>query len=377
MDLFGSDVIEEDFDDDIAEDEEAAPLENPFVHPRAMTFALGHGEIEKQLLELYNGGRMPHALVFTGSQGIGKATMAYRFARFLLKSGIKDDSQVSMFGDAPAATSLDVATDDPVFRRLASGGHADFFSTEKKFDETKNQFKNALDVEEVRKIAPFLRMTSSEGGWRIVIVDDADSMTRNAQNALLKILEEPPPNAVLILVAHNAGGLIPTIRSRAHYIHFRPLTDNVMKDLLGKATPNLSTKDTTALINLAEGSFGKSLQYMENKAPETLAALMQILEQGRAPWVDIHKMADTLSGPGSDPAFHAFRELLEWIIRQAARSRARGTAPPAGLHDFLKNSSLEDLLKICENLENHFGRSEGANLDRRQTVLGAFSLIAA
>jgi DNA polymerase-3 subunit delta' len=375
MDLFGGDIEEE--IEDVEEAAEAATPENAFTHPRMMNFTLGHAEIEKRLLDMYNSGRMPHAVVFTGPKGIGKATMAYRFARFLLKNGIQDPNQSSMFGDAPAATNLDVNPNDPVARRLASGGHADFFSTEKKFDEDKGVYKDTLEVAEIRKIAPFLRMTSSEGGWRIVIADDADSMTRSAQNGILKILEEPPRNSLLILVAHRAGALIPTIRSRARFINFLPFDSTALKELIGKANPNLSTRDTETLIRLSEGSFGKALQYMESGVTDTLANLTQMLKDGPPPWTSVHKLADSLSGSGSDPAYNAFREILDWTLRQTARARARGEPPPAPLQDFLKNSSLEELLKICENLEDHFGRSDAANLDRRQTILGAFSLLAA
>jgi DNA polymerase-3 subunit delta' len=342
-----------------------------------MNLLLGHDAIEKNLLELYNSGRMPHAIVFTGPKGIGKATLAYRFARFLLKHGLKDTSQSGMFGDAPETTSMDISPQEPAFRRVASGAHPDFFTTEKKFDEAKDAYKDTLDVEEIRKIAPFLRMTSSEGGWRIVLCDDADSMNRNAQNALLKILEEPPKNALLILIAHRAGALIPTIRSRARFINFSPLPDAIMKDLLVRANPAMSAQDMNALINLSGGSFGKALQYSHDNAVETLNNLTRLMESAPSwRWLDLHKLADQLSGPGSDPAYKTFQELLLWMMRESARSRARGTPLPVQLRDLLKNSSLEQLLKICENLEDHFGRADGANLDRRQTVLGAFSLIS-
>lgn len=378
MDLFGDDVIEEIEEDDDEEIIEEFVDTESFKHPREMNFLLGHADIEKNLLDLYNPGRMPHALVFTGPQGIGKATMAYRFARFLLKNGLKDNNQSSMFGEAPPTTSLDVPVEGQAFRRVANNAHPDLFTTEKKFDDAKGVYKDTLDVEEIRKIAPFLRMTSSEGGWRIVICDDADSMSRSAQNALLKILEEPPKNSILILIAHRAGALIPTIRSRTRFINFLPLTNTEIKDLLKRKNPSMTAAHMDTLLSLSAGSFGKALQYDESKAVETLNTLSRILENGpHWRWVELHKLADTLSGPGSDSAFKTFEELLQWTMRENARTRARGTVLPAQTHNFLKNSSLEQLLKICENLEDHFGRSDGANLDRRQTVLGAFSLIAA
>lgn len=374
MDLFGTD-IEEEIEPLEEETEEAAPADT-FTAPRAMEFSFGHKAIEQNLIDLYNSGRMPHAFVFSGPQGIGKSTLAYRFARFLLKHGIKDTNQSSMFGDAPAVTNMDVKADDPVFRRLASGGHPDFFSAERKFDEAKGIYKDALDVDEIRKIAPFLRMTSSEGGWRVVIVDDADTMSRSAQNAILKILEEPPKNSVLILIAHRAGALLPTIRSRVRFINFAPLSDNTLKEMLQKSNPGLPSRDTDFLIKLSEGSFGKALQYAQANAPQTLKNLLQMLDNNSVlNWQDIHKFSETLSGPGSDQSYQTFQEILSWLLRQSARARARGEAPPADAALFLKNSSLEELLKICENLENHFIRSDIGNLDRRQTILGAFSLL--
>ncbi|MGB4057175.1 MAG: DNA polymerase III subunit delta' [Alphaproteobacteria bacterium] len=375
MDLFGAD-IEEDIEDRDEEEGDAvsAPAGDAFVHPRSMVFCEGHGSIERGLLDSYNSGRMPHAVIFSGPKGIGKATMAYRFARFLLKQGIKDTAQGGMFGDAPEPQSLDVAANDPVFRRVASGGHGDLFSTEKKFDEDKGKFKDSLDVEEIRKIPPFLRMTSSEAGWRVVILDDADSMTRNAQNALLKILEEPPKNALLILVAHRAGGLIPTIRSRARMIGFSPLSNETIGELLRRHNPGLLRADIEKLTSIAEGSFGQALHFLDNNALEILGQISGLIESMR--WTDIHKLAEQLSGAGSDSAYKSFQEIFIWMVRQSAVARARGAEAVSFIpDDFLKNSSLEETLKICENLEEHFRRADFANLDRRQAVLGAFSLI--
>ena len=129
MDLFGDDVIEEIEEDDDEEIIEEFVDTESFKHPREMNFLLGHADIEKNLLDLYNPGRMPHALVFTGPQGIGKATMAYRFARFLLKNGLKDNNQSSMFGEAPPTTSLDVPVEGQAFRRVANNAHPDLFTT--------------------------------------------------------------------------------------------------------------------------------------------------------------------------------------------------------------------------------------------------------
>ncbi len=205
--LFDEDIPDEDgetFDrDDIASNSSAALTA---LSPRENPHCWYHQNVEKILLDFITSGAMPHALIFSGSKGIGKATMAYRLARYLLKNGLgtSPSAQDSLFGDsAPTPLSLDVAPDDPVFHRVASGGHTDLLTIEKPAD------KDEINVETARKIAPFLRLTASGGGFKMVIVDDADTLNRNGQNALLKILEEPPSRTVIILVTHRLGGAYP------------------------------------------------------------------------------------------------------------------------------------------------------------------------
>ena len=179
-----------DEDDDDEDIRELAPLPSP----REATDLIGHMAVDAMLQGLVNGGAMPHAVIFAGSAGIGKATAAFRLARLLLaRPGAADD----------------------VARKVASGGHPDLLVVERPHDDRKDRRRDAVDIDSIRRIAPFMHMTASQdGGWRVAIVDDADTMTTQAQNAILKILEEPPSRAVLILVCHRIGGLIPTIRSR-------------------------------------------------------------------------------------------------------------------------------------------------------------------
>lgn len=384
MDLFGEIPEEQVVEESFVQEPEYLEL---FTHPRAMDFCQGHDRVEQALLEFYKSGRMPHALIFSGPKGIGKATMAYRLAKFMMKSGAtRDPNQDSLFGgeDTGAPENLDVPANDPVFRRIVSGGHSDLLSIERLYDDLKGRLKSSVEVKEVRKVAPFLRMTAADGGWRVVIIDDADTMNRNAQNAILKILEEPPKNTLLILVAHRVGALIPTIRSRARVVHFQPLTDDDMKSLIGRTDIVLDEESLSTLIRLAGGSFGRAMEYEEEGGLETFAMIMEAFD--RYPdfnWTGIHKLADDLAGKGKDQNYMSFQELTKWMFAQLAKSKARGQGITAkaldtqAFQEILKNSSLAQLSKICENLHEFYGQSNAANLDKRQTVLGTFSLIAA
>ncbi len=368
MDLFGEEVKEEEPAVFIDTDEEAFVEEGGLNPPRRNGECFGHGGIERFLLEMYTAGRMPHALVFAGPKGIGKATTAYRLARFLLKQGVWDPNQDSLFGggESEPPETMDVPSDNPVFSRVASGGHPDLLSVEPEEEK-------GLKVEQLRKVTPFLRMKASEGGWRVVIVDDADTMNRNAQNALLKILEEPPSDTVLILVTHRPGALIPTIRSRCRMVHFQPLAREIVQELVSKAGLELSLDGRALVAMAADGSVGRALRYAENGAyelPERIAGLLDVDAQ----MPEIHKFADQLSAMGQDALYTDFQEILLWMLSRAAVYKARNVEDEL-TQCFQERYCLEDLAQICETLQAHFGQANGANLDKRQTVLGAFMIL--
>lgn len=383
MDLFGSEP------EDIIEDNQAETIavsENDGLPPpRQNTLCLGHESIEQQVLPLINESRMPHAMIFAGLEGIGKATFAFRLARFLLTQTMADPNQDSLFGGSEAentsAETLDIPEDTPVFARIASGGHADLLAVERKTDEAKGKKAASLDVEQIRKVAPFLRLSASEGGWRIVIIDDADTMNRNAQNALLKILEEPPANTLIILIAHRAGALIPTIRSRARVINFEPLSDETLTKLLARQNHHLSAQEMQALNILAEGSIGKALHLLEEGGLDSMGKVLTIFEN-YPDWKgsEIHKLAEELGRVGQDQAFFSFQSTMQWIARQLSTAKARGQALPAGplaqntFQNLLKSSSLEHLIAIYDQLVAHFEQVNRANLERRHAVLKAFQI---
>ncbi|MCC6597433.1 MAG: DNA polymerase III subunit delta' [Alphaproteobacteria bacterium] len=361
----------------------ALPTENTEdISPRATPLCLGHESQEQQILEAFNAGQLPHGLIFSGPAGIGKATFAFRLARFIL-AHTEPDAPIQT-SDNAQATSLTIPPSNAVYRKIAAGAHPDLLHIQRAYDTGKDRFKDSVAVEDIRKIAPFLRMTSSQGGWRVVIVDDADTMNRNAQNALLKILEEPPSRTVLILIAHRMGTLVPTIRSRCRVIGFKALTQEFFTETLQNHGHALAPASLAFLYDMTEGSAGEALRQIENNALEMGSRIMDILKA--APqwhWTPIHALADELTKNGRDSAYEGFREMLLWVFRRSIINRARQIQIPSigedarATNTFMSHSSLATLLKICDNLDTHFDTVQKSNLDKRQAVLSAFHLIAA
>ncbi len=365
-----------------------AEEEEGLQHPRLMNICLGHETLEQEFLDLFNAGRLPHAIILSGTRGIGKATLAFRLARFLLKHGGEDSDQDSMFAttDTPQnATTLDIDKEDKIFHLVAANAHPDMLTIERAYDESKDRYKDSVDVKSIRKVTPFLRMTSSEGSYRIVIIDDADTMNRSAQNALLKILEEPPEKTLIILITHRAGALIPTIKSRARLINVHSLSPEHFKELLEKNGQSLSHKDLETITALAEGSIGKAVEYIDQGGLEILDKLLTLYENfggagGKVNWEPIHKLGNDLAKIGQDQQYANFTTLMQWIYQTLLLAKARNLNPPAPLdnttfQNILATTSLNHLIEICDSLKTHFDSIKYANLDKKQGVLGAFSLI--
>jgi DNA polymerase-3 subunit delta' len=323
--------------------------------PRANGELLGQDAAERTLLEAYRSGRLPHAWLLAGPRGVGKATLAYRFARFLLSGGGQGGG---LFGEQPAGLAL--GPEHPVFRRVASGGHADLVTVERGVDDKTGKPRSEIVVRDVRSVASFLHMTPGEGGWRIVVVDSADEMNRIAANAILKILEEPPRRALLLLISHAPGRLLPTIRSRCCRLPMPALEDATVTRLLKRYRPDL---------DLAAGE-GLAL-YRE------LVELLTGLPRLDVPRV--HALGDRLGRGGDGTAFRVGTELLSWWLARMIRGGACGALPTevvageaALMARLLERRSLAQWLTLWEKWGRLFARAEGANLDRKQVVVTAF-----
>ncbi|MFM9891018.1 MAG: DNA polymerase III subunit delta' [Rickettsiales bacterium] len=231
--------------------------------PRANPHLFGHAGVEQRFVDEFSRGTTHHAYLITGPRGIGKATLAYRMARFALGQGVAAPAEapsLSLFGNAPevpspAAASLQMDPESQLFRRVASGAHSDLRTLEPG-DETK---KPIISVEAARKIPEFLSLTPAEGAWRVVVIDAADQLNANAANALLKTIEEPPPRALLLLVSHEPGKLLPTIRSRCRHYPLQPPDTDAFAATLQQLAPSIAPNDYAPLYALSYGSPGYAM----------------------------------------------------------------------------------------------------------------------
>lgn len=294
-------------------------------HPRATAQLFGHTAAEAAFLAAFNAGRLHHGWLICGPRGIGKATLAWRIARFLLAT---PDEDGGMFAPPPP-TTLDIPDSHPVARRLLAGSEPRLVLLRRPYDEKAARLKQEITVDEVRRMKSFFALSAADGGRRVAIIDAVDEMNPSAANALLKLLEEPPARVTLLLVAHQPARLLPTIRSRCRALRLAPLAPQPLADALTAAGGTVAPESSAALAELAGGSVGEAFRLSNLDGLELYAALIALfatlprLERPRA-----QSLADTGAGKGAEPRFALIVGLLDLFLARLARTGAIGTAPP-------------------------------------------------
>ena len=338
------------------------------MEPRENPELLGQEVAEKALLEGALSGRLAHAWLICGPRGVGKATLAYRFARFLLAG---EGQGGGLFGDGPA--SLALPPSHPVFRRIASGAHPDLRTVARGINPRTGKLRSEIVIDDIREAVAFLRLTPSEGGWRVVIIDGAEDMNRNAANALLKVLEEPPPRAVLLLVSHAPGRLLPTIRSRCRRLDVRGLPVDMLIALLARRMPDVDEADRQMIVGLAEGSVGRAMALLDAGGVDLYRDILQLLLA--LPRLDasaLYRLADKLSRGTADGSFRMAVELLSaWLVRMlkfAATGSGQELVPgeSACMRRLASLRPARGWMDFMESMQREFALVEPLNLDRRQ-----------
>jgi DNA polymerase-3 subunit delta' len=344
----------------------------------------GHSGAERILLESWNSGRMPHAWVIAGRKGIGKATLAYRVARFVLSRQAGQGG--GLLGDPPVeAATLAVDPADRICAQVNAGGHPDMLTIECSINPNTRKPRTEIVVDDVKRISSFLSLTTSAGEWRVVIVDAADEMNRNAANALLKGLEEPPANTLFLLVSHAPGRLLPTIRSRCRMLNLSPLTEEAVVELLARQAPDLPAPDAQALARLAQGSIGEALALAEAGGLDLYREMVGLFAQlDRLDIKAVHGLGTKMGRLGAEDSFRTLARLVDRWLAGMLLGQARGAMAPeivAGEGETAQRlwarGGLANWLEVWEKVARLFSRADRANLDRKQVVISAFLMLEA
>lgn len=346
-----------------------------YSHPKDTSRLIGHEVAEARFLANFQSSRFHHAWLITGARGVGKATFAYRAAKFLLSQ--QADGGGGLFG--PAET-LDVPDDDPALALIHAGSHPGLAVLRRQYDTKSKKFSTAIRVDDVRTLSSFFQLTASEGSWRIVIIDPVDDMTPSAANAILKTLEEPPKKSLFLLLSHTPAGLLPTIRSRCRQLALRPLDDAHMRTVLAPHSETLSPDELDMLLTLSEGSPGKALHLLEAGGLEIFTGLLDIFkEYPRLDAEKLHALADKSGLKDGETRYRSICEIYPWWLTRFVRAASvefAGSDLIPGEAEIMKrmvsHHAPSAWVELWEKGNALIKRADSINLDRKQVVLNLF-----
>lgn len=330
-------------------------------HPRETMRLVGHEAEEQFLLDSYRSGRMHHAWIFGGPEGIGRATLAYRLARFILANPDPDAAEVRN------AQDLSVDPEHPSARRIARLSHPDLFVLRRQYSLERKTIPQEIRVDDARRAVSFFSSTAGEGGWRVAIVDSADDLNTNGANALLKILEEPPPRALFLILSSAPKRLLPTIRSRCRMLTLRPLADAQLLDVL-HGLPDLVTGhdgDLPQIAHAAEGSVRRAAELLRDDSLELRAEVDAML--AKLPASDpgeVLALAEKVSTRDGAAFSMLVAIVLDWL--HARMLRGAGMGEPR----------LARWAELWEKFARAARDAEIYNLDRRPIVLSMMADLA-
>lgn len=295
-------------------------------HPRSQSQLFGFADTERELAEQFHAGTLHHSLLITGPKSIGKATLAYRFARFILSGGADlqeaETHPFSLFGPEKPEMPLEgdgalyMPESHGIFKRVASASHSDLLSIEPAFDAKKGVYKDEIQADAAREIGEFLSLTAAESAYRVVVIDAADQLNEKAANALLKSIEEPPGHAFVVIVCHNPLSILPTIRSRCRVIKLHTPNLSDFGAVLSHVAPEIPMADYDALHALAHGSPGFAIQISGHDGVALYRSVLDALAQEQ-PLENILAVSSALAGKKAPEAWHIAKHVLLTAIERA------------------------------------------------------------
>ena len=332
-------------------------------HPRHTTSLVGHEYAEAEMLSAYREGRLAHAWLIGGREGIGKATLAWRFARFVLANPDPTAKAVR------EARNLHVEPTHQAARLLAGLAHPDFALIRREWQGATKKLASEISVEAVRHGLQIFQLSAAFGGWRVAIVDSAEDLNRNSANALLKMVEEPPQRSLILIVSHRPGQILPTIRSRCRRLRLDPLSKDEIAQAataLGSPWSEAARDAVAAAARRANGSVRKALIRLAPESEE-MGALIDSIVAG-LPRPDpraVARLVDAVGGRAADEAYRGFhRELYDWLVTYAR------DVEPGSLR-------VEEIGELWDRIREAERETEALNLDRKLHILALFAEIAA
>ncbi|MBR1600657.1 MAG: DNA polymerase III subunit delta' [Alphaproteobacteria bacterium] len=338
--------------------------------PQSNHYLLGQEEAENTFLQAWKNNTLHHAWILSGEKGVGKATLAYRIARFLLCADPNNKAKYS---------SLSVSPDNPIFQQVATSSHPDMMVLERDYTETDKRKiissirkgevisddelsslkKSAfIRVDDVRKVNDFLSKTSFNNGWRVVIIDSADEMNKSAANALLKILEEPPAKTLLLLISHNSGLLLPTIRSRCAKLPLRLLNNEEVSCLLRRYRSELNETMISRLAEMSGGSIGRAILYADEGAVNFYDDMCRLLYSKQN--YSLKEMLDFCDeATSSSEMFDLCEELMLKFLKD----------------NMLNSKDKEELYDLWNETRKKFSDCSSVNMDKRLMLINLFNKI--
>ena len=306
---------------------------------------LGHSTAENLLFA--NDRNKSRSFLLEGQRGIGKAALAYRYAASVLNSDIE---------------------------RLASKSHPDLFVLERRFDEKKDAFKKEIAIDDARDMRSFLSRTPAEGSHRVVIVDSADELRMEAANCILKVVEEPPRNSVMLLLSHG-GFVLPTIRSRCTAIRLQPLPEKEMCQVISRIMSNVHDSDVKMLCTLSEGSPGVAKMIYENDGLWIAGELAEIFQRyPRSDYLQMTKFAERVAK--QENGWQVFGQVFSWYLAAIAKAAARGKGLEIGNIALSNNVKLAALLDEIAAWQESEDSATVFNLDHKQVIVNTLLKIS-
>ena len=358
------------------------------MHPKNNPILVGQDDAERQFLSDFASGRLHHTWLITGPKGIGKATLAYRVARFILsKSAFQRQSEISLFdekSDLDAENKeenyrekLYVPPESLIFNSISLGTNPDFLSLERLLDPQSKKFNNNIPIgnmtnpekNSARFLTNFLRKTVSNGGYRVAIIDAVDDLREDAQNALLKTIENPPSYSLLLLVSHNPTRLLSTIRSRCRLLRLFPLSKKNTGEIINYFNIELDEYDLDSLYSISNGSVGNLIDVVDSAGIEVFRLTNDIFIDPMSLNTQVlEKLLSLVAKDRTGKAFKTVHILLSHWLAEKAKREAAGSV--------VNNFGRDQWVSLWRDMNHLFRQTENVNLDKKQTIFTTFMKIS-